>query len=229
MRRSGSADSSGDPCAATRRDQRSDRNEHDAHASSRRPPHLRQGRRRHLVRVGRAPSRPRWRRVPRPPRRRRRRAGRRRPDDTRLRSGAARAGRVGAAGTRQRAPVPTTRSTPTCRPVRSRSRRRRSTCSRSRSRSRSPSTTAPMSTRCSACATGISICAARRCSATCGCGPRSTAGSAPRWRPRASSRSRRRCSSRRRPRAARDFVVPSRLRPGRSTRCRRARSCSSSC
>ena len=77
-------------------------------------------------------------------------------------------------------------------------------------------------------ATATSTCAPSACSATCGSGPRSTARCAGHGATRASSRSRRRCSSRRRPRVpATSWCRPADAR-ARSTRCPRARSCSSS-
>ncbi len=183
-----------------------------------------------VVRLGREPARPRRQGVPRRPRRRRTRAGRGRPAARRPRGRAPAAQRMGGASRRRRRRPARRNCQRRTADGRGRGRRpARSRCCRSRSRRRSRSTTASTSTRRCACVTAISICDARRCSATSGCAPRSTSSCASRWPRRTSSRSRRRCSSRRRPRARATSWCRRACVPASSTRCRRARSSSSSC
>ena len=137
--------------------------------------------------------------------------------------------RVRGAGHRARcAAAPEGTRTPTWPPARSRCGTARSRCSPRPSRRPSRSATASTPTRRSACATATSTCAATACSATCGCGRRSTAPPPRHGRPglhRDRDADAHRLDAGGRPRLRRARPACS---PARSTPCPRARSCSSS-
>ena len=99
--------------------------------------------------------------------------------------------------------------------------------SRARRRSRSSSTRRTSTRRCGS-ATAGSTSAATSCSGTSASARRWSGSSAATWRRRASSTSRRRSSTSRRPRARATSSSRAGSTRGGSSRCRRARSCSSS-